>query len=78
VLSPRTAAETRCSLSGGLRDSFPHQQAAAILTSSEVVVTMSKERLLCGILVWGKKWQDANTDKGENRKPKEPLVFLPL
>lgn len=78
VLSPGALAETHCSWNGGLRDSFPHQQAAAILTSSEVVVTVSKEILLCEILVWDKKWQDGNTGKGGNRNPEEPLVFLPL
>ena len=78
VLSPGTVAETHCSLNGGLRDSFPHQHAAAILTSSKAVVTVSKEILLCGMLVWDKKWKDGNRGKEGKRNPEDPLIFLPL
>lgn len=50
-----------------LKDSFPHQQAAAILTSLEVMVTVSKEILLCGAFLWDKKWRDGNKGHGVER-----------
>lgn len=78
MLRPGTMVETQCPLNEGLRDSFPHQQAAAILTYSEVAVTVSKETLLCGILVWDKNWKDGNRCTGGKRIPEDTLIFLPL
>lgn len=49
-----------------------------ILTSSEVVATMNKEILLCGIVVWEKKWEDGNRSKGGKRNPEDTCIFLAL